>query len=450
MTNTEIEHKLFDGLIEILSILRNTADEINVDKELPKITIDYFWMQKDGKGNGQGKRAQALVPLLYKADSLLDKLIEADKNLANKVNEFGEIAISIVTNDSFPAFIAPNFGKDTLSIAKLIISEYIREAGGLKVRKTVVKKVSKDFVSDISSNTYSSAFVFLVQNFKAPRPFQLNLNIKFRPISEDDYKQFSTIEPGRIPSHKEPWFGSDDWICTIESSGDKSSTAAINSHRDILDLITGALALTSTGRANFFFLLGRYKSRFFNVMSAHGGDYVHSSGIGGAIVLDEKGIRNFRTSFNLVESIFTNPKYKSLRLPFRRLRLSSTRANDNDKFVDYVIGLERLLSSDSPNLEVTFRFRLRGAALLPESFGSEQDRLSLMSKLYRIRSDIVHGGEHVEEVRDIIEKTEQVFVAIFINYFHLLSAHENDKQLTERLDEALVKGGLAFRKNVKV
>jgi hypothetical protein len=290
----------------------------------------------------------------------------------------------------------------------------------------------------------------LVQNFKAPRAFRLNPNIKFRPVSEDDYKQFSTIEPGRVLSHKEPWFGSNDWICTIESIGDKSSTTAISSHRDILDWITGALALTSKGRANFFFLLGRYKSRFYNVMSTHGGDYIHTSGIGGAVVLDERGIRNFKDSFKVVESIFTNSKYKSLKLPFRRLRLSSTRGNDNDKFVDYVIGLERLLSADSPNLEITFRFRLRGAALLPEAFGSERDRLNLMSKLYGIRSDIVHGEEHAKDVREIIGTTEQVFVAIFKNYFGLLSAYENEKKLTERLDEALVKGGIAFRKLARV
>lgn len=442
MIDTGIEKQISDGLIDILASLQKLADKYQIDKELPKVLVDYYWMEEDEKGNGRGKHAQTQVPLLYKADTLLEQLFDREQTITAKVIEFGENAKSIINDKSFPAFIAPNIGSDPLSVAKLVISNYIQETGSLRINKRVAKRISREFVNDLSSPTYTALFIFLIHKFKATKPFQLNTSIKFRPINESDYKQFSTTGPGRIPSNKEPWLGSNDWICLVESEGDKSTTDAINSHRDILEKITGALALTTSGRASFFLLSGRYKSRFFNFMETHGGDYVHTSGVGGVVVnLDEVGLRRFRKTFKLVESIFDNSKYKVLRLPFRRLRLSSTRGNDNDKFVDYVIGLERLLAADSENLEVTFRFRLRGAALLPKSFGTERDRLNLMSKLYGIRSNIVHGREDPTEVRDLLLQTEQVFVAIFRNYSRLLSTSENESELMKKLDEALIKGG---------
>jgi hypothetical protein len=444
MVNTKIEQKIANRLQLILKYTTKIAKKNSLEIELPRAEVDYFWLEQDEKGNGQGRRGQTNVPLLYKADDLVDQVTSIDQTLTHKITKFGVYVKSIISNISFPAFIESSIGKEPLSIAKLIISQYLQEVGTLKIRKSVIKKITKEFVDDICSESYSAIFVILVQNFKAPRSFRLSSNIKFRPICTNDYIKYSVVEPGAVPSHKEPWVGSNDWICIVEDTGPKSTTTAMGSHREYLDKIAGALTLTNNGRANFYLLQSSYKSRFFNIMNGRGGDFVHSSGIGSTIDLDNRGVTKYKNSYKLVNTIVNDSKYESLRLPFRRLRLSSTRGNDNDKFVDYIVGLERLLSPDSPNLEITFRFRLRGASLLSKSFGSERARLFLMSNLYNIRSNIVHGKESLGEVQEFLGKSEQIFIDIFWNYAKLLSKYNSDSILIKKLDEALVKGGYNF------
>jgi hypothetical protein len=445
MENVIIQKQLSDYLTEILKYLITATEKLKIDKVIPKVLVTYWWMEQDEKGNGQGRNAQATETQKYEVDKLLDILISKNSEIADKITKFGEKAKSIAGDNPFPAFIN-NLVNNATSIARLIISIYLKETGELKVNKRIVQKVCKEFIRDTTSPTYSASFVFLVQNFRALRRFKLKKFIEFRPISENDYKLFSSSS-WDIPSiQRKPWLGSRDWICTVESIGDKSSTAAFNSRTDILDLIAGALAIAQPGRAHFFFLSGRYKSVFFNFGTTSGGEYVYTSRSGGVITLDQQGIRRFQKAFVLVQQILKSTTYKSLRLPFRRLRLSSTRRDVNDSFVDYVISLERLLASDSENLEVTFRFRMRGAALLPKSFGTERERLTLMSKLYKLRSNIVHGNESAEEVEEFSQKIEQVFVSIFKTYAKLLTKYKTDSKLTEILDDALVKGGSSIIK----
>lgn len=444
--NKNIVEQLYTGLVDILTDFGEIADKHGVSKELPRVWIDYWWLEVDEKGDGKGKSAKTLMPILYKAGDLIDQLIEKEEGISDKLITFGEKAKSVINDESFPAFTMP-MDDNPLSIAKIIISKYIEEVESLTLNESVAHRISREFFDDITSQEYTASFVYLVQGFKAPKPFRLNSHIEFRPINDDDYKRFSPVESRRAPSHREPWLGSSDWICSIESTGDKSSADAFNSRPEIMEKIIGSLALTTSGRASFFFLLGRYKSRFFDAIRSYGGDYLYSSGVGGKVNLDTEGVKRFKNNFKLIESIFTNSKYKALRLPFRRFRLSSTRRDDNDKFVDYIIGLERLLAADSENLEVTFRFRLRGAALLPESFGKERKRISLMNKLYKIRSKIVHGSENPEQVSALLPETEKVFVAVFSNYAKLLSTTKGDKEITRRLDDALVNGGSSILKN---
>ena len=47
MIDTGIEKQLSDGLIDILVGLRKVADKYHMDKELPKVLVDYFWMGED-------------------------------------------------------------------------------------------------------------------------------------------------------------------------------------------------------------------------------------------------------------------------------------------------------------------------------------------------------------------------------------------------------------------
>lgn len=130
-----------------------------------------------------------------------------------------------------------------------------------------------------------------------------------------------------------------------------------------------------------------------------------------------------------------------LRLPWRPLLLASTKQEAEDQFVDYVIALERLLASDSPQLETTFRFRLRGAALLPGTFGDAQEGMSLMSKLYALRSGIVHGSAKSSDINKLLRVAEDVLRTVFRWYLTHTDANTSPQEIIAKLDNALVEGG---------
>jgi hypothetical protein len=127
-----------------------------------------------------------------------------------------------------------------------------------------------------------------------------------------------------------------------------------------------------------------------------------------------------------------------LQLPLRRLRASASRQEVEDHLVDCVIGLERLLAPDSEALETTFRFQLRGAALLPDRFGSPAERRQLMKNLYRVRSKIVHGSATQSQVREYCPKAEEVLREILLWYLHVGTALGNAQTVAEKPDEALI------------
>jgi hypothetical protein len=84
-----------------------------------------------------------------------------------------------------------------------------------------------------------------------------------------------------------------------------------------------------------------------------------------------------------------------IKIAIRRLNLSAIRANQDDGFLDCMIGLEALLSSDSQ--EVTHKIATRMAALYKLE---EPDRAAAvfreMKKIYSFRSKVVHGSEDLD------------------------------------------------------
>lgn len=156
--------------------------------------------------------------------------------------------------------------------------------------------------------------------------------------------------------------------------------------------------------------------------------------------MDDANVESFRKNYALVRRIFSEPQLEYLRLPFRRLRASASRTENEDRLVDYVIGLERLLARDTETLEVAFRFRLRGASLLPSTFGDVSERRKFMRELYSLRSAIVHGSAKTESVNEMVPQAEAALKAIFL-WFGIVSETGQVQNLIQNLDNALVEGG---------
>lgn len=159
------------------------------------------------------------------------------------------------------------------------------------------------------------------------------------------------------------------------------------------------------------------------------------------IELTQEQIEGFVALYVLAKKVNSDPAYKHLRLPFRRPRSAASREEQEDRLVDCVTALERLLASDSPNLEVTYRFRIRGAAMLPKRFGNEGQRKAKMNKLYALRSDVVHGNANLKEVSEQTPFAFDALRAIIVGYLSLAEAHGDSRQFNSALDEAMIKAG---------
>src|SRR5262249_10575839 len=156
-----------------------------------------------------------------------------------------------------------------------------------------------------------------------------------------------------------------------------------------------------------------------------------------------EAIARFRRNFARLTLIGKDDRLAHLRLPVRRLRMSSARSHDEDHVVDCVIALENLLASDSPQLETTFRFRLRGAAILPESFGNVPERIKLMGQLYELRSKTVHGSKTAhgggrksdsvaDQMGEVAAEAERILRAILIWFLERCDRFEKlDRTLAE-------------------
>ncbi len=235
-----------------------------------------------------------------------------------------------------------------------------------------------------------------------------------------------------------------DWICRIETTSAKTSFAAVNRHHDAIEEIAGSLNLAAKGSATFKLLESRCKSPYFGLGVIGGGTPTRTRRSSGNIVMDQAGVDAFKKCYAGVTGILGNERLRFLRLPFNRLRAASSRQENEDQLVDYVIALERLLASDSPALETTYRFQLRGAALLPASFGTESQRMAMMRDLYSLRSKVVHGTAQLLELQEMVPRAEEILRYIFNWYLDHTTTFPDGKTVITALDQAMVRGGTQF------
>jgi Apea-like HEPN len=150
--------------------------------------------------------------------------------------------------------------------------------------------------------------------------------------------------------------------------------------------------------------------------------------------------------FKTVTLVSADSRYADMQLPLRRLDMASRRPVLEDQLVDFTIGLERLLAADTAQLESTFRFRLRGAALLSEKFfGTVDERIELMNKLYSLRSAVVHGRATDTDVREYTPRAEEALKKV-IEWYLRRPEPKAVRDVLRDIDRALVSGGNMWAK----
>jgi hypothetical protein len=436
--------------------LRSAAEHViavanahGVGPELPSIPYEAAWMEPVSDGGWALRQSDHSEPAFFVVwKQLKEKLNDspAFKSLIRVASEFAEREGKFLP--VFGALLIDNAGE-------LLVLSYFDRAAALRVDEPILEAVCNEFEADLRSDTVALNAIYRVRGLKAEKPFLLASGVNFRPMNLDDLAFYgrTSFDPfGIAPKSFGHQLFRDDWVCEIERRINKNSMDEFNDFGEEIEDIAASFNLTISGRVLFSLLEKQVKSPFLRIGTFRGGTEVATSRIGEPVVLDQHDLGRLQTKFARVTQIGSDDRLAHLRLPLRRLRMSASRTHDEDHVVDCVIALENLLASDSPQLETTFRFRLRGAAMLPVRFGTVQERIKLMGRLYEFRSKTVHaaksahgGGKKMHSTADETRRTageaETVLRGILAWFVERSEKPEKLAHTLAELDEAMVQGG---------
>jgi hypothetical protein len=106
-----------------------------------------------------------------------------------------------------------------------------------------------------------------------------------------------------------------------------------------------------------------------------------------------------------------------LRISLQRLNLSRRRNSPVDRAIDLGIALESLLLHDgTPDAQISFPFRLRGAWLLGQDGTSRRNYYKLFKELYELRCKAVHNGrfdtKFSKKANDLLKKGDELCIGV--------------------------------------
>jgi hypothetical protein len=294
-----------------------------------------------------------------------------------------------------------------------------------------------EFKDDLTSSREQIELVYHVEGLRCDSPFALwDGKIHLGPVSDEDLVKYAERREVMLGSQVS-YLNAADWICRIRKEGDKLSFNDLNSAGDALDHVLNAISLLSEGNARFRLLSKDVTNTFLSVGRISGGDPMNS-GRGGPIHLTSPDVTTLDNLLRKIVRVSTDERLKLLRHPLRRMRTAANRRSAADAFLDTVVALEGLLAHDTPALESTYRFRLRGAALLSGEFGSPQERLKSLGDMYKLRSRIVHGENVATTLDPLLGQASRILKSIFTRYLEF-SESIKPEDVIHLVDEWMVK-----------
>lgn len=430
MQNRDFAKELTNLFIPAVKAVIELAAKHGLEPPIAETEI-FFW--EDAGGGRADGRTETLIEPDWRA---VFEILRGDLDTVAELRAFRDAAATYYRDHGRPF---RTFGAgDPEWASGRPLEVYLKQVGTLKVDETVAAEVCAEFVRDSSSPDAVVTSTYRIASFSAEREFDLADGITFRPVRRADIERFCRLESRQFS--KQVALNTADWICEIRETIPKATQDPMNRHREVMEVIIGALRLSIDGRASFTLLAsGIYSSYAWFGLS--GGFDNYTSGLGEAIKLDGQGIDNFGRLYADIASINTDNSLTHLRLPFRRLKAAAHRADQDDRLVDLVVGMESLLVSGSKT-EIGFKFKLRGAALLPESFGNVQQRVEFLKDLYDLRSTVVHGGRRKTDVAATVPKAESALKTLFLWY--LKKRGQDTETLLGALDDELVKAGATW------
>ena len=127
---------------------------------------------------------------------------------------------------------------------------------------------------------------------------------------------------------------------------------------------------------------------------------------------------NLRHADRYLGLFSTSPNTRKVRQAIKRAYDAAERTNAEDAVVDYVVGLESLLT-DKSRTETAFKLRMRLAYLIGKDSDDRVNVFNQMNKLYSVRSDIAHGQAERDDVASMQFLGEEYLRGLLIAVINL-------------------------------
>lgn len=235
--------------------------------------------------------------------------------------------------------------------------------------------------------------------------------ISLRPITQEELWELGDLdEISRAYYPLDPFdMPSTEWAileillpCAIQTTKDNMLTRYSTRAAAL-----SALVLASSGSLRFIPISDK---QTYGIPSSMGllpqGFRRRLSNWGGSYIVEAPTEERLKSAWPRIKEILLSSDHY-LRLPAQRLLDGGGRDRPDDAIVDYIIGLEALLLSDSMD-ELRYKFSLRGATVL--AWDDDRERKEFFKKcqkLYDIRSAIVHGVQGKRYLKEVVPHLEE-------------------------------------------
>ena len=271
------------------------------------------------------------------------------------------------------------------------------------------------------------------------RPFKLDADIAFRPISPQELRRFGMDDDlshwGSLVEQVTP--RNDWWIATVCATGPKGAVVAHNRTSTLSSRLLECFPLFQSGALRAIEISSARKGPFGLGVTGRG--RWTQLGVGeSSYELSRGDVRRLKTFWQDYR-LDAPERDHYLGLSARRLKSGVERSAPEDALVDFVIGLESLLSKPNDQTELRYRFAVRGAALLARTRSERYERFKELQEIYDLRSRVVHGRRaEPERLKTLAAIAEQSLRQVWRSYFDQQRDASNADRVIDQIDRAFL------------
>ena len=280
-----------------------------------------------------------------------------------------------------------------------LILSYFDRLSDVRWQPQAASATVRGLLHHLQEETTPVRRLLVLGGFSAARTFRIDSEIRFRPISEADILSITRDRSHGGPSVAFP-LRTDWWVCELVKQNSRGSADGWNALGPVGESVTYALRFLKGDELPIWHAVTEGVGAYGSMGRGFGEPPMHFQWIG-KYHLSASDIRRLKTLWRKLQPVFT-ADHHYLDLALRRLEWGASRRAAEDKIVDYVVGLEALLTTDDePRTDLAFRFQTHGPMVLASDLAGRTEHRGRLRELYRTRRAIVHGstpkGERLAE-----------------------------------------------------